>query len=66
MVNELIAAGVLGAGVSAATFGGAVRETFRLSSHNLKRVWDDVVEEPIPERFHHLLDSLESDGGSND
>lgn len=66
MVSELMAVGVLGAGISVASFGGAVRETFHLSSHNLKRVWDDVIEEPVPERFKQLLASFEGDGGSND
>lgn len=61
MPYEIFIAGSLGAVVSLGAFGGAVRETLRLST--LRELFNEVLSEPVPEDILVLVKSL---GGDED
>jgi hypothetical protein len=62
MPEEMVLIGSVTALITVCAFGGAVRETFRLTS--LKLLYDPVVQEPIPDRLILVLNSLGEDDGT--
>lgn len=53
---QIVAVGSTCGVAAVAAFSGAVRETFRLQA--LRQSYDDIVSEPVPERFTDLLKDL--------
>lgn len=54
---QIVAAGGTCGLAAVAAFSGAVRETFKLQS--LRQEYNEVVSEPVPERFTELLKGLD-------
>lgn len=56
-MTNLMAAGLTCGAVAVASFGGAVKNTFKL--HALRTQWDETIKEGVPKRFQKLLGELE-------
>lgn len=61
MGAELIIIGSTSALVAVGAFSGAVRETLRLTS--LRALYDNVVQEPVPETILVMFEGLGEDDG---
>ena len=59
MGADLIVIGAASGLVAVGAFGGAVRETFKLTS--LRSLFEQVVAEPVPDSILIVLDSLGDD-----
>lgn len=57
--TAMMAIGMLGAGVSTVALAGAAKETLRMTTASLKRVYDDITEEPVPDHLTQLIEKLD-------
>jgi hypothetical protein len=60
MPQEIIILGATSSLIAVTAFGGAVYETFKLTS--LRQLFDSILKEPVPQE---LLDTLYSLGGED-
>lgn len=56
-MTNLVATGVACGALAIVSFGGAVRNTFKLNS--LREAWDRDVREPVPDHFKELIRKLD-------